>query len=41
LAASSDSDDDCSGPEFDPNGEIVDEKDEYDPPKIGVICQAL
>jgi len=32
LAASSDSDDDCSDPEFDPNGEVVDNDDEYDPP---------
>ncbi|KAG2607591.1 hypothetical protein PVAP13_4NG260400 [Panicum virgatum] len=32
LAASSDSDDDCSDPEFDPNGEVVDNDEEYDPP---------
>ena len=32
LAASSDSDDGCSDPEFDPNGEVVDNDDEYDPP---------
>jgi len=35
LAASSDSDDDWSGDsdtEFDPDGEIVDEEDEYDLP---------
>ena len=31
LAASSDFDDDCSEPEFDPDGEIVDEEDEYLP----------
>jgi hypothetical protein len=34
LAAPSDSNDDCSDPEFDPDGESVDEKDEYDLPKI-------
>jgi hypothetical protein len=33
LAASSDSDDDCSDPEFDPDGEVIDDDDEeYDPP---------
>ena len=32
LAASSDSDDDCSDTEFDPDGEIVDMEDEYDLP---------
>ncbi|KAG2568144.1 hypothetical protein PVAP13_7NG325448 [Panicum virgatum] len=32
LAASSDSDDDCSDIEFDPDGEIVDMEDEYDLP---------
>ncbi|KAG2556374.1 hypothetical protein PVAP13_8NG077402 [Panicum virgatum] len=32
LAASSDSDDDYSDPEFDPNGEVIDNDDEYDPP---------
>ena len=32
LAASSDSDDDCSDPEFDPDGEILDDVDEYDAP---------
>ena len=30
LAASSVSNDDCSDPEFDPNGEVVDNDDEYD-----------
>jgi hypothetical protein len=30
LATSSDSDDDCSDPEFDPDGEILDDVDEYD-----------
>ena len=32
LAASSNSDDDYSDPEFDPNGEVVDNDDEFDPP---------
>jgi hypothetical protein len=32
LAASSDSDDDCSDSEFDPDGEILDDVDEYDAP---------
>ena len=32
LAASFDSDDDCSDPEFDPNGKVVDNDDEYEPP---------
>jgi hypothetical protein len=32
LAASSDSNDVCSDPEFDPNGEVVDDEEEYDPP---------
>jgi len=32
LGASSDSDDDCSDPEFDPDGEILDDVDEYDAP---------
>ena len=34
LAASSDSDDDCSDTEFDPNVEVVDNDDEYDPPSF-------
>ena len=34
LAASSDSDDDCSDIEFDPNVEVVDNDDEYDPPSF-------
>jgi hypothetical protein len=32
LAASSDFDDDCSDSEFDPDGEILDDVDEYDAP---------
>ncbi|RLM64230.1 hypothetical protein C2845_PM16G09010 [Panicum miliaceum] len=32
LAASSDSGDDCSDPKFDPDSEIVDDVDEFDPP---------
>ncbi|PAN18624.1 hypothetical protein PAHAL_3G215000 [Panicum hallii] len=32
LTASSDSGDDCSDPEFDPDSEIVDGDDEFDPP---------
>jgi hypothetical protein len=32
LAASSNSDDDCSDSEFDPDGEILDDVDEYDAP---------
>jgi len=32
LAASSDSCDDCSDPEFNPDGEVVVDDDEYDPP---------
>ncbi|KAG2616591.1 hypothetical protein PVAP13_3NG248708 [Panicum virgatum] len=32
LAASSNSDDDYSDPKFDPNGEVVDNDDEFDPP---------
>jgi hypothetical protein len=32
IAASSDSDDDCSDPVFDPHGEILDDVDEYDAP---------
>jgi hypothetical protein len=32
LAASSDSDDDCSDPEFDPDGEVIDDDEEYYPP---------
>ena len=32
MAASSDSADGCSDPEFDPDGEVFDDDDEYDPP---------
>ena len=37
LAASSDSDDDCSDIEFDPDGEIVDMEDEYDLPDFSYV----
>jgi hypothetical protein len=37
LAASSDSDDNCSDPEFDPDGEVVDNDDEYDPPPFHMM----
>jgi hypothetical protein len=37
LASSSNSDDDCSDPEFDPDGQVVDNDDEYDPPPFHMM----
>ena len=37
LAASSDPDDDSSDPEFEPNGEVVDNDDEYDIPPFHMM----
>jgi hypothetical protein len=37
LFASSYSDDDCFDPEFGPDGEVVDNDDEYDPPPFHMM----
>ena len=41
LAASSDSGDDCSNPEFDSDGEVVDDDDEYDPPPFHMTLMQM
>ena len=40
LAAASDSNDEGSDPEFDPDGEIVDQDDEFDPPPFSYDVDA-
>jgi len=37
LTASSDSADGCSDPEFDPDGEVFNDDDEYDPPPFHMM----